>query len=352
MADTFTAEGINGVELKYGENHYQAATLYTDPNNTDPLALTNFALQDGSDKMSRTNVTDVDSLLQAATHIAAGFELNGLAIPKIALGCKHGNMCGGAVSDSPEKVVKDMLDGDPLSIHGGATMVNFPIDGVIAEALLRYNIDTSQMKFRLLDVVTAPSADDEAIGLMQRKGGKLRTAINPALGELTLASLDTAPQYRSVRGSVVTQDNYTAVLDFAHEAFEGTHELTEELKRDILLAWAIGCTSNSNTITLVKDGQLIGNAVGQQDRVGAADLAKYRTERSGHSMQGAVAYSDSFFPFPDGPQLLADAGISNIFTSRRFPASERDAIDLAPFTDAGIGVFTLPDNIIRGFAKH
>ena len=82
---------------------------------------------------------------------------------------------------------------------------------------------------------------------------------------------------------------------------------------DLILAWAVGCTSNSNTITLVKDGMLLGNGVGQQDRVGAAQLAIMRAGEK--DLNGAVAYSDSFFPFPDAPQILIDYGIKIIFST-------------------------------------
>ena len=78
----------------------------------------------------------------------------------------------------------------------------------------------------------------------------------------------------------------------------------------MLLAWGVGCTSNSNTITIVKGGMLVGNGVGQQDRVGAAELAVKRAIDAGHraaNCRSAVAYSDSFFPFSDGVEALIDA---------------------------------------------
>ncbi len=100
-----------------------------------------------------------------------------------------------------------------------------------------------------------------------------------------------------------TITHIAAALDLAAEA----------QARDLVVAWAIGSTINSNTITLVRDGQLLGNGVGQQDRVGGCALAISRATNAGHRIDGCVAYSDSYFPFPDGPQLLIDAGVSAVF---------------------------------------
>src|SRR5690606_25280050 len=130
-----------------------------------------------------------------------------------------------------------------------------------------------------------------------------------------LGSLDTAKRFRYVRGGFLEQPNYDFVPDF--KDVTGV-----EIVRNIVLAWAVGATSNSNTITLVKDGRLVGNGVGQQDRVGAAKLAILRADDAAKSIDAnsekadlgdAVAYSDSFFPFPDAPAVLIDRGIKTIF---------------------------------------
>ena len=117
----------------------------------------------------------------------------------------------------------------------------------------------------------------------------------------------------------------------------------------MMLAWAIGSTSNSNTLTLVKNNQLIGNGVGQQDRVGAAQLAITRAKRSGHDVAGAVAYSDSFFPFTDGPQTLIDAGTTAIFTSS---GSVKDKATIDVCAKHGVALYMIPDQVGRGFFGH
>jgi len=99
----------------------------------------------------------------------------------------------------------------------------------------------------------------------------------------------------------------------------------------------------------VKDGMLIGNGVGQQDRVGCCELALKRARDAGHDPKGAVAYSDSFFPFEDGPQVLADAGIRAIFATS---GSMRDGVVKLALDKAGVRFYALPDAEARGFFGH
>ena len=155
--------------------------------------------------------------------------------------------------------------------------------------------------------------------------------------------------YEQVRGGVLQQPNYTFVLDLDDPSVQTHGSLAPALRRDLLLAWAVGSTSNSNTVTLVRDGQLLGNGVGQQDRVGGCTLAVARTRDAGHDTAGAVAYSDSFFPFPDAPQVLIDAGVRVIFSTT---GSVRDDVVRTTMRDAGVTVVQLPDRVARGFFGH
>jgi phosphoribosylaminoimidazolecarboxamide formyltransferase/IMP cyclohydrolase len=127
--------------------------------------------------------------------------------------------------------------------------------------------------------------------------------------------------------------------------------LTNRMMKDLLIAWGIGSTSNSNTITIVNDEMLIGNGVGQQDRVGAAELAIKRAIDAGHKdkLQGAVAYSDSFFPFPDGVQVLIDHGIGAIFSTTG-SVNDKKIQDLC--RECGVVLCQLPDTSARGFFGH
>lgn len=351
-------------KTKYGENPQQAeAGFYADNRvAADPLGLDKFKHVQGMER-SYINMTDIDRLLQTVTHIAAGFGKNFGQVPAIAVGVKHGNACGAAVAENHVEAVKKMLEGDTRAIFGGVIMVNGEIDKAVSEILMHHAMDGGRN--RLLDGVIGASVSDEALELLSRN--KLRVVVNPALGSLNEKSLDDSRRIRPVRGGVLEQPNYTFVMDLSADYMQSHGELTDEQKRDLILAWAIGCTSNSNTITLVKGGQLIGNGVGQQDRVGAGQLALTRTtieppelaEQNGklsltipldkEKLSGAMAYSDSFFPFPDGPEQLAKAGVKAILTSS---GSVGDEQVIKALTDAGVRLMMVPDKLGRGFYLH
>ena len=349
---------------KYGENPQQAdAGFYADNRAAvDNLGMDQFQHVQGMEQ-SYINLTDIDRLLQTATHIAAGFERNFKTVPALAVGVKHGNACGAGVANTHVLAVQKMLEGDTRAIFGGVVMINGTIDKAVAETLMNYAMDNNVK--RLLDGVVGASVTDEALKLLSR--AKLRVVVNPALAELSEQSLDNTRRVRPVRGGVLEQPNYTFVQDLSanHMQFHGS--LSDQQKQDVILAWAIGATSNSNTITLVKNGRLIGNGVGQQDRVGAGQLALGRTtiampsilkagdkltissQLSLSKLSGSSAYSDSFFPFPDGPALLAQAGVTAILTSS---GSVADETIIKTLTDAGVSLAMVPDKLGRGFYAH
>lgn len=339
--------GKKVTDCKYGENGYQTpAALFavSHPDSYDPLALDQFELVGGT-TVSYNNWCDVDRLLQTSTHIAAAFELNYQTTPLIAIGAKHGNCCGSAVGEEPIEVLQNMLIGDPRAIFGGLVMVNFRVGAKEAEALMHYRTE----KRRILDGVIAPSFSDEAIEILNRKGGKCRMLSNKALLKIGQDSLDHQPRFRYVRGGLLIQPNYVFVLNLQDPNLWKSSKLSKITECDLLLAWAIGSTSNSNTITLVCNGMLIGNGVGQQDRVGGSMLAINRALQAGHTPQGAVAYSDSFFPFTDGPQALSEAGISAIFAT----SGSRNDNKVKEFcASAGVTLYLIPDATARGFYGH
>lgn len=331
-------------ECAYGENAWQAPARLIHEAGSDPLALGRFQQLEGS-APSYNNLAELDRQLQSVTHIAAAFDAAGGTVPAIAIGTKHGNACGAGVADAALTAAQLMLSGDLRAIFGGCVMVNFGVDEAVADTLINYE---SQGR-RLLDTVAAPSFSDAAVDLLARKQGKCRVLANPALAQLGRDSLDSAPRRRQVRGGVLEQPNYTFVLDLAAPEIWRHGELSASQERDLLLAWAVGSTSNSNTVTLVRGGQLLGNGVGQQDRVGGCALAVMRARDAGHETAGTVAYSDSFFPFPDAPEALIAAGVEAIFSTS---GSVRDDAVRQTMIDAGVAVVQLPDRQARGFFGH
>jgi phosphoribosylaminoimidazolecarboxamide formyltransferase/IMP cyclohydrolase len=349
---------------KYGENPQQTPAAFYADNRTgvDPFGLDRFDHVQGMER-SYINMTDIDRLLQTVTHIAAGFDRNFGTVPAIAIGVKHGNACGAGIADNPVEAIKKMLEGDTRAIFGGVVMINSAIDKAAAETLMRHAVAGD--KSRLLDGVVGASVSDDALKLLSRN--KLRVVVNPALAHLNEKSLDGSRRLRPVRGGALEQPNYDFVLDLSADYMQHHGEPTDQQQRDMVLGWAIGATSNSNTISLVKNGQLIGNGVGQQDRVGAGQLALTRTTINPPDLKedgdkllltvtldkaklaGAAAYSDSFFPFPDGPELLAKAGIKAILTSS---GSVGDETVIKTLADAGVSVAMVPDKTGRGFYMH
>lgn len=340
-------DGLVGNKIltcKYGENGYQTPAGLYDGGTDDPLALT-MLKQVAGDSPSYNNLCDMDRLLQTVTHIAAAFDFHFTTIPNIAVAVKHGNPCGAAVGKRVNDTLRKMIIGDKRAIFGGLVMTNFHIGVKEAKILLTYEMDKG--KRRLLDGIIAPSFDKEAVKMLERKGDKCRFISNSALAKLGQGSLDLAPRYRYVRGGLLKQPNYSFVPDL--DAYEKVGKIAVRDYSGILLAWAIGSTSNSNTVTLVKDGYLIGNGTGQQDRVGGCKLAISRAKDAGHNTKGAIAYSDSFFPFTDGPAVLVKAGIKTIFATS---GSVMDKDVKALCTKKKISLVLVPDKIGRGFFGH
>lgn len=347
-------QGILGGQLlscNYGENAWQTPAGLFRTGSKDPLALGKFEIVAGA-LPSYNNLCDVDRLLQTMTHIVATYGRNCSQIPLVAVAVKHGNPCGAAVGMNRLEVLKKMVIGNTREIFGGLVMTNFPLDEGEAEILLSYQVLVGR---RILDGIIAPSFTTQAVEMLRRKKDKCRFLANPALADLDTDSLDFAPRFRYVRGGFLRQPNYTFVLDLKHPELEKFGQATPEQEKCLLLAWAIGSTSNSNTIVLTKNGSLIGDdhligsGTGQRDRVGACQLAVHQAKEAGHKIEGAVAYSDSFFPFPDGPAVLAKAGVKVILSSS---GSIKDKETIQYCQKHGVVLYLIPDKIGRGFFGH
>lgn len=342
-------DGFMGQQVSvchYGENPWQKPAVLYSVGSDDPLALDKFQLVAGADP-SYNNWCDVDRLLQTVTHIVEVFRLNWGTVPLVSVGAKHGDACGAAVSDDSDElqVLRRMLEGDLDAILGGLVITNFHIGETEAEELLGYRVLEGTR--RLLDGIIAPSFSEDAIKVLRRKGDKCRFFANPALGSLTL---DASPRFRYVRGGFLRQPNYTYILDFRDPRLEKIGQLiTPAEEKNLALAWAIASTSNSNTITCCRGDQLIANGVGQQSRVAGCRLAVMRASGAKHNTVGAVACSDSFFPFPDGPAVLAKAGIKAILATS---GSVNDQAVKDFCVQGGITLYLIPDSVGRGFYGH
>ncbi len=347
----FHLEGEKVLDFRYGENpHQENAALYRTGDH--PLAPHNFVQVEGA-APSSTNYKDLSRCLKTMVRIMSAASPSERSVAGI--GAKHGNACGvgwqGGYGFAHSEPLRKMLAGDTRALFGGVVVCNFAIDAELAEIMRTHAMPEGQRQ--QFDTVAAVDFNDEAIEILARhKTGKCRLLKNPALMGAS-KGLDSTPQITQLfGGDVVVEDAPVVLFDWLDRKIDryGRQLIGQQLV-DVQLAWAIGSTSNSNTVTLVHDGMLIGNGVGQQDRVGAAELAIKRARDAGHGdlLAGAAAYSDSFFPFPDGPQALIDAGITAILTSS---GSQNDPLTIEVCEKADVGLVMIPDKFIRGFAAH
>jgi phosphoribosylaminoimidazolecarboxamide formyltransferase / IMP cyclohydrolase len=342
-------DGIVGeqiAETLYGENPQQIPGKLYKTRNKDSLALDKFQVLTEM-APSFNNLCDIDRMLQTLTHISEAFDINNIKARYFGVAVKHGNSCGAAYGDNKIEVIQKVIEGDLRAIFGGIAMFNFSFGEGEVETLLTHFMEKGQR--RLMDGIVTAGFTEKALKIARRKKDKCRLIINSALAKLDKNSLDAAKRFRYVRGGFLAQPNYTFIFDYSHPDIEISGKVSERIKKDMLLAWAICATSNSNTITLVKDGKLIGNGVGQQDRVVCADLAVKRARDAGHEIQGSVAASDSFFPFPDAPLALADCGIKAIISTS---GSVNDKQVREALIDKKIAFVQLPDKHSRGFFGH
>ncbi len=339
-------DGIVGTRsqvLKYGENPQQkyAATFTTKAGASDPFAVHNFKQIEGT-APSYVNITDLDCLVETLTRTAAAFDLNTGRVPHMMFAAKHGNCCGAAIGDNPYTITNRVVSGDREAISGAFVICTFEVDAGVADVLLTHLMEKGQR--RIFDGVVAPSFTEEAIDKLSRKTGKCRLFVNPELVKLGRTSVDMSRRIRYVRGGFTIQDSNPFIFQVKAE-----WKLTFDEVDDLLLAQGIGSTGNSNSIVLVKNGMLIGSGMGQRSRVMAGKFALLYADTYDHNVAGALAYSDSFCPFIDGPELLAKAGVTKIFATS---GSIRDKEVLERMHELGVKFMTLPDAEARGFAKH
>ena len=231
--------------------------------------------------MSYLNVLDGE----AAWNLVSNFDSPCVAI------IKHANPCGVAVAKTIETAYQRALDCDPTSAFGGIVALNRSVDTSVAEQII--NIFT--------EVVIAPEFTPSALTLLHtKKNMRIIAAEQPSGGHLHMRSID---------GGFLVQE--VDVVETPVETWQvvTTSAPTEEQLADAVVAWIACASVSSNAITLVRNGQTVGIGGGQQNRVDAARLA---CERAGDRAHGAVAASDAFFPFRDGPDLLAQHGVSVI----------------------------------------
>jgi phosphoribosylaminoimidazolecarboxamide formyltransferase / IMP cyclohydrolase len=266
--------------LRYGENPHQAAALYAAEHAAPGLAQ---AEQLHGKEMSYNNYVDADAARRAAYDFAE---------PAVAI-IKHANPCGIAVGVDIAEAYRKAFDCDPVSAFGGVVATNRPVTGAMAEAI--GDVFT--------EVVVAPAFDEEALELLaQRKNVRLLRCDGRHPGR--------AAEWRAVSGGLLMQ-----IADVVDEDGDEPENWTlacgapadDATLSDLAFAWRACRSVKSNAIVLAVDGATVGVGMGQVNRVDSARLA---VARAGDGRaRGAVGASDAFFPFPDGLEVLIEAGV-------------------------------------------
>ena len=330
--------------LKYGENPHQKAVVMLDMKNPDPLAIGRFASASGAPiadeigEMGWVNLTDLDRGMDALIRIAAAFEVNTGSVPFIALLIEHGNVAGAACGPT-DQVLVQAINSNYRAAFGSFLVTNVPISRIAALAMRE-----AMAALRPFSGIAAPAIDKPASVLFKRKRGKCIMLVNPALGKVGKANLGAGEISTTIRGAVLTQEPNSFVPNFPKTWGRG-------LIADMCLAWGIGASSNSNSITIAKDGLLIANAVGQQERAAACELAiqQARQNRNLPALKGSAVVADSFFAFADGIDLLARRKVAAIFATHG-SVNDKEVAEHAKNFD--IIFYTVPDAKGRIFAGH
>jgi phosphoribosylaminoimidazolecarboxamide formyltransferase / IMP cyclohydrolase len=287
--------------LRYGENPHQEAALYREVLTPGPLGGAE-VLQ--GKEMSFNNWLDAD----AARSLA--WSLGDWA----AVIVKHNNPCGVAVAGNLEDAYRSALASDPVSAFGGVVAFNSEVDGAAAAAMADV----------FTEVVVAPGFTADALEAFGARANlRLLRAPHPRAGRLEI---------RPIEGGALVQE--ADAVDESSKTFTvaGRREPTPAEWDDLVLAWRVAARVRSNAIVLVSAMATVGIGAGQMSRVDAVDIA---CRKAGPRSGGAVMASDAFFPFRDGVDLAADAGVRAVIHPG---GSVRDDEVLAAADEHGMAV--------------
>ena len=276
--DTLKISHTNGIELRYGENPHQKGHFF---GNFDQL----FEKLNGKE-LSYNNLLDVD----AAVNLMNEFKGEQ---PTFAI-LKHNNACGVAQRSTMKEAYVDALAGDPTSAFGGVLIANGTIDVATAQEI-------NQL---FCEVVIAPAYDATAVEILKEKKNRIILILN----EIDLP----VKHVRTCLNGILVQDKDNVTDNKDHLTTVTKVAPLDQEVNDLLFASKICKHTKSNTIVLVKDGQLCASGTGQTSRVDALRQAIEKANSFEFNLQGAVMASDAFFPFPDCVEIAGNAGITAV----------------------------------------
>ena len=291
--------------LRYGENPHQQGARYRFEGQH---SWWDSATQHGGKELSFLNVYDADAAWRIVNELGDS--------PAVAI-IKHANPCGAAVAGDITTAYRHAHLCDPVSAFGGVVAINRTVPVELATALAEV----------FTEVVIAPGYDPDALALLTaKKNLRVLTAAAPQMPRFNI---------RSVDGGLLLQEPDDVLTDInSHDAWQLVTKAspTASQWRDILFAWSISAHVSSNAIVIVNDGQAVGIGAGQQSRVDAAAIA---VRKAADRARGGVCASDAYFPFRDGLDLVAAAGVSVVVQPG---GSVRDGEVIAAADEHGIAM--------------
>ncbi len=299
-------------DMRYGENPHQSAAFYVEAQPPEPSIATATQLQ--GKELSFNNVADADAALECVKQ----FERPACVI------AKHANPCGVAVAKSACIAYQRAFQTDPTSAFGGIIAFNRPMDGDAAAAIV-------QRQF--VEVVIAPAVTDDALRAFAGREN-VRILASGSWGRNRAPGLD----FRRVNGGLLVQERDIGMIGRSDlEVVTRRAPKAQELS-DLLFAWRVVKWSKSNAIVYAHNEQTIGIGAGQMSRVYSAKIAAMKAADEALDLKGSVMASDAFFPFRDGVDIAAEAGVKAIIQPG---GSKRDADIIAAADEYGIAmVFT------------
>ena len=291
--------------LRYGENPDQRAALYALP---EPKGVSDLRQLHGKD-LSFNNLLDLDA---ATLALAPWTDRLACAI------IKHTTPCGIALGATTEAAYRRALATDPTSAFGSVVAFNTVVDAATAAA----------MADLFVEAVVAPRFHDDAAAAFKKKK-------NLRVVELPLPDDRPSLDFKRVRGGLLAKDRFRFDWRESEWRVATTRAPTDAEWRDLRFAWAAVAGVKSNAILLARDEAAVGIGAGQMSRVDASFLSIHKARQAGHDPKGTVLASDAFFPFPDGVEEAAKAGITAIIQPG---GSVRDADVIAAADAAGIAM--------------
>ncbi len=285
LPETLRVVAPRKMALRYGENPHQAAALYTD-GSTQGIAN---AEQLQGKELSYNNLVDLD----ACWALVSEFEATAVAI------IKHTNPCGVGTGATVVEAYSRALEADPLSAFGGVIGINREVDGAAA----------AEMAKLFVEAVVAPGFTEEALAVFGAKKNlrvlriQAAEAIGRAMGIVS----------KSLGGGYLVQTEDHAPVTAASLQIVTARKPTAEETEALLFAWRVCKHVKSNAIVYARMqggfGQTVGVGAGQMSRV---DAARFGAMKAVLPLEGSVAASDAFFPFPDGLEVVANAGATAV----------------------------------------